>query len=694
MTNYNLYNSLHSYIAPPLLTHYLQPNHLSNLCLKNQCERNNCFKNYSQSPFVHSASSANNFSGSGKINADSGSTGTYIAVRDKNALTDIQPCTAFSRISVTVANGQNILSSHTGNLVVPSGHVLRAHIFSELNTSLLSISDLVDLGYRIIYSKLKVEFDLGGTVVFEGERDTRTGLWMVNFSVFNADGHIEQSASSATNVVPRLAYPAVEVNNQKDFVAYWHAAFGYPSKSTFVRNILNGNINITGLSAATVRRNFVPSVFTAMGHLDATRSNIRSTKVPFVSEANHSHKTPLVWMGVHKPTGRVHSDQTGALPILGKNKERLIAIFFDETSNYISAIPLPNKSSKSLLAATKQALHFFASHGSKTTVLRLDNEISDSVKDFLRKENVTIDLTPVGQHRRNKAERAIRTYKNHHIATLSGADKDCPLELWSDFLEQIEFTLNILRTSSSGQSAWSTIHGPYDLNKSPIAPLGVKVVAHVPAQSRGTWAQHGDVGFYVGRALDHYRCYKVWIIKTKSYRISDCLSWYPVFNSNSDQSSKASSYPVVPPGFEPLPQHVSPTPTLPVTGGKERVPAATGGKERVSVTPEVIIQNPSQLVHNKRNRLDAHYVPLSESEMHRLPISTVNKIGKHFVDATDAPDIYEGTIAGICRDRKSKSICYKYYDPNVHASAPRNKNDYLYIVVKLAQVRFSFPSHS
>jgi hypothetical protein len=70
--------------------------------------------------------------------------------------------------------------------------------------------------------------------------------------------------------------------------------------------------------------------------------------------------------------------------------------------------------------------------------------------------------------------------------------------------------------------------------------------------------------------------------------------------------------------------------------------------------------------------------------MHRLPVSTVNKIGKHFVDATDAPDIYEGTIAGICRDRKSKSICYRYYDPNVHASAPRNKNDYLYIVVKWA----------
>ena len=128
--------------------------------------------------------------------------------------------------------------------MVPSGHVLRAHIFSELNTSLLSISDLVDLGYRITYSKLKVEFNLNGTNVFEGERDARTGLWMVDFSVFKFDDNTKQpprvagSAPNAdTNVAPRFAHPAVEVNNQRDFVAYWHAAFGYPSKSTFVRNI-------------------------------------------------------------------------------------------------------------------------------------------------------------------------------------------------------------------------------------------------------------------------------------------------------------------------------------------------------------------------------------------------------------------------------------------------------------------------
>ena len=133
----------------------------------------------------------------------------------------------------------------------------------------------------------------------------------------------------------KCAAPAVEVNSAKEFVAYWQAAFGYPPKSTFVLNIRSGNISIIGLSAGSVRRNFVPSVYTAMSHLNATRSSIRSTKEPFVSESNHSHKTPLVWVGIHESTGRLHSDQTGSLPVLGKHKERYLFIMLDETSNFI-----------------------------------------------------------------------------------------------------------------------------------------------------------------------------------------------------------------------------------------------------------------------------------------------------------------------------------------------------------------------
>ena len=124
--------------------------------------------------FVHQAEKKNQvfiadrgleFSVSSKLNADSGSTGTYIAVRETNKLTEVEPCTHASRIGVMVANGHTIFSSHTALLMLPSGHSLRAFIFADLKTSLLSISDLVDIGYRITYSKLIVEFQLNNIVV-------------------------------------------------------------------------------------------------------------------------------------------------------------------------------------------------------------------------------------------------------------------------------------------------------------------------------------------------------------------------------------------------------------------------------------------------------------------------------------------------------------------------------------------------
>jgi hypothetical protein len=387
----------------------------------------------------------------------------------------------------------------------------------------------------------------------------------------------------------------------------------------------------------------------------------------------------------------MHSDQTGALPILGKHKEKYLVILFDEGSNFIYSEAITELSGKQLASATECGLAFFKARGSETKTWRLDNQVSHNVRKVLAKSNIVIDLTPVGQHRRNKAERAIRTFKNHFIATLAGVDKDCPLELWPEFLEQIEFTLNLMRTSPSGTSAWSSLHGPADLNKSPIAPLGIKVVAHVPVKDRASWDSHGDIGFYVGRALDHYRCYKVWIPKTKSHRIFDCLAWFPVTMQVDKSVNVNPAYPLVPPGFAPLPAVVAPSLVPPTTGGKERVVDTTGGKERVAKPPRVIIQNPEQLVHQKRNRSAAFYVSLSESEMHKLPAATVNKIGQYFVDTTDAPEIIEGIITTIVRERKSRSLCYKYYDSNMYASAPRNKDKFEYIVVKwaLPNVKFS-----
>jgi hypothetical protein len=76
--------------------------------------------------------------------------------------------------------------------------------------------------------------------------------------------------------------------------------------------------------------------------------------------------------------------------------------------------------------------------GFKPKLQTLDNEAS--VND------IAYQLVPPHFHRRNAAERAIRTFKEHFVAGLSSVDPAFPLHLWDRLLTQAEITMNLLRT--------------------------------------------------------------------------------------------------------------------------------------------------------------------------------------------------------------------------------------------------------
>jgi hypothetical protein len=101
-----------------------------------------------------------------------------------------------------------------------------------------------------------------------------------------------------------------------------------------------------------------------------------------------------------------------------------------------------------------------------------------------------INWFPPHCHRRNAAERAIRTFKEHFVAGLSSVDPTFPLHLWDRLLPQAEITLNLLRTSRMHQqlSAAAHFHGLVDYNKTSFAPPGCKIIAHEKPAKRRTWA--------------------------------------------------------------------------------------------------------------------------------------------------------------------------------------------------------------
>jgi len=144
-------------------------------------------------------------------------------------------------------------------------------------------------------------------------------------------------------------------------------------------------------------------------------------------------------------------------------------------------------------------------------------------------ENVDYQLTPAGLHRRNWAKRAIQTFKNHFIAGLSSTHPDFPLNLWDQLLPQAILTLTLMRPSRINPklSAYSQIHGPFDFEKTPLAPPGIKVLAHEQAEGRESFAVHSIRGFYLGPCLNHYRCYKIYCPSTNSTRIANTVDWFP-----------------------------------------------------------------------------------------------------------------------------------------------------------------------
>jgi hypothetical protein len=142
---------------------------------------------------------------------------------------------------------------------------------------------------------------------------------------------------------------------------------------------------------------------------------------------------------------------------------------------------------------------------------------------------VEYQLVPPHCHRRNAAERAIRTFKEHFVAGLSSVNPTFPLHLWDRLLPQAEITLNLLRTSRLHPqlSASAHLHGLVDYNQTSFAPPGCKIIAHEKPVKRRTWAPHGQHGYSLGPAMHHYRCQNVYISATASERIVDTLKFFP-----------------------------------------------------------------------------------------------------------------------------------------------------------------------
>jgi hypothetical protein len=275
--------------------------------------------------------------------------------------------------------------------------------------------------------------------------------------------------------------------------------------------------NYPGLTPKAVRRNKPHSPATALGHITAMcglHGALLTTRL-------NSHYTALHF-------GVMQSTQTylGRFPVRTKDGSEylLLSVY----KNYIHVETLPDRSSPHLCAAYSATHTFFRKLGHQLKVQILDNETSESFLTYFDSQHIAYQPVPPNQKRANAAERSIQTFCRHFLSLLATTHPSFPINHWPALLPQAELTLNLLRPYADlpAISAYNGIYRtPYDFLSHPIAPCGTLIVLH--NTRRETWDNFGLIGFYLRRALKHYRSYNCLVSDSDSYRVCDNIILYP-----------------------------------------------------------------------------------------------------------------------------------------------------------------------
>jgi hypothetical protein len=212
----------------------------------------------------------------------------------------------------------------------------------------------------------------------------------------------------------------------------------------------------------------------------------------------------------------MYTDLTGAFPVRSFKNMQYIFVAYIYDLNAIIVRAMPTHTNAAMITAFKEVIAVLRTRGYRPALNVMDNKCSTAVEKYIRLENINIQLVPPHNHQANAAERAIATFKEHFIAAFATVDQLCPLQLWDEFLPQVELTLNMLRFSRRNPkiSANQEVYGAFDFNKTPLAPLGTKALIYDDPTSRASWAPHATDGYYVGPAPHHYRCLRFYIPAT------------------------------------------------------------------------------------------------------------------------------------------------------------------------------------
>ena len=131
-------------------------------------------------------------------------------------------------------------------------------------------------------------------------------------------------------------------------------------------------------------------------------------------------------------------------------------------------------------------------------------------------------------HRRNAAERSIRTFKNHLIASTCACYPTFSSFYWYMILPQVILTIDLLQSShcNPSLSAHADIFGSFNFNSTPLVLPGTKLLIHNKPDNRKSVGSYGLDGWYIGPSLNYYRCYECIVSSTGGIKDADTVDFF------------------------------------------------------------------------------------------------------------------------------------------------------------------------
>jgi hypothetical protein len=432
----------------------------------------------------------------------------------------------------------------------------QADLVPTLSTnSLLSTSKLADANYVTVFTRDEVQvfdaettkFNIEGQAVMTGWRCPMTKLWRIplkpDWQNMNTETTLLSEKVTKIMMEKRGQFDPIEfVNsvyelpNLEQVIAWYHAAAGYPTKTTWIKAIEAGFYATWPLlTVKAVKKHYPETDETPKGHLRRVKSGIRSTKVQ-VDEPEEIKKAEAalndlrkkhrdIYIQVKDVTELIYTDQMGQFPVTSSQGHKYIMVLVEVDGNYIAMEPMKSREAHEMVRAYNHIIERLKSKGITPRRQMLDNEASKEYLKAIEKHGIEWELVPPDNHRQNVAEKGIQTAKGHIIAKILGCDDSFPFREWHRMLPQIELTLNLLRPANvrNTVSAHTYVHGVHDYNRMPLAPLGCRAQCYVDPERRTLYGSHTLDAWYVGTSAEHYRCHKVFMKDTRAERITDTL---------------------------------------------------------------------------------------------------------------------------------------------------------------------------